>query len=147
MKIILRALFALSAFLVNCPPALADQSGRPDDMSLESFQFGPANRWTFSHMREVLPTANIARDPDRFRKLERSESATDEFSVTFRERDQTIDEIADHQYIDGLLLLKDGEIVFEKYYGHLAEDRSHLMNSISKSVASCWKHSLQQRSI
>jgi hypothetical protein len=47
---------------------------------------------------------------------------------------QSIDEIARNWYIDGLLILKDGNILFEKYYDHLTEDKPHLMNSISKSV-------------
>jgi CubicO group peptidase (beta-lactamase class C family) len=47
---------------------------------------------------------------------------------------QSIDEIARDWYIDGLLILKNGNIVFEKYYNHLNEDKPHLMNSISKSV-------------
>ncbi|MDH4071930.1 MAG: beta-lactamase family protein [Gammaproteobacteria bacterium] len=113
---------------------LAEQSGRPADLTLAGFQFGPDNRWTFSHMREVLPTVNIERDAARMLVLARSDNAVSDFSVIFQDREQTIDKIAEHQYIDGLLVLKDGEIVFEQYYGHLAEDLPHLMNSVSKSV-------------
>jgi len=34
----------------------AEQSGRPDDLKIANFQFGPHNRWAFSHVREVIPT-------------------------------------------------------------------------------------------
>jgi len=57
-----------------------------------------------------------------------------DFSVPFQGRERTIDEIAASEYLDGLLVIKDGRIVFEKYYGHLTESRPHLMNSVSKSV-------------
>ncbi len=113
---------------------LAEQSGRPENLTLAGFQFGPENRWTFSHMREVLPTVNIQRDPRRALVLEQSNNMVSDFTVTFEGRKQTIDEIAENHYIDGLLVLKDGKILFEKYYGHLTEERPHLMNSISKSV-------------
>jgi CubicO group peptidase (beta-lactamase class C family) len=116
------------------PAVLAEQSGRPENMTLEKFQFGPFNRWTFSHMREVLPTVNIPRDPERFLPLEWSDDPVSDFTVTFQGREQSVDEFAGHQYVDGLLVLKDGKILFEKYYGHLTEDHPHLMNSVSKSV-------------
>jgi len=112
----------------------AEQGGRLKNLNLESFQFGPANRWTFSHMREVLPTVNIPRDPEGFLPLANSAELASDFSLAFQGSDQTIDEIVGHQYIDGLLILKNGEIVFEKYYGHLTQDLPHLMNSVTKSV-------------
>ena len=112
----------------------AEESGRPTNLTLESFQFGPVNRWTFSHMREIIPTVNIPRDTNRFLMLNNSDDLVADFSVEFQGRKQSIDEIAVHQFIDGLLIIKDGEIVVEKYYGHLTQDRPHLMNSVSKSI-------------
>ena len=112
----------------------AEESGRPTNLTLESFQFGPVNRWTFSHMREIIPTVNIPRDTNRFLVLNNSDDLVADFSVEFQGRKQSIDEIAAHQFIDGLLIIKDGEIVVENYYGHLTQDRPHLMNSVSKSI-------------
>ena len=112
----------------------AEESDRPANLTLESFQFGPVNRWTFSHMREIIPTVNIPRDTNRFLVLNNSDDLVADFSVEFQGRKQSIDEIAVHQFIDGLLIIKDGEIVVEKYYGHLTQDRPHLMNSVSKSI-------------
>ena len=45
-----------------------------------------------------------------------------------------IDEIVKKRFIDGIIILKNDEILFEQYYGNLTEDKPHLMNSISKSV-------------
>ena len=112
----------------------AEESDRPTNLTLESFQFGPVNRWTFSHMREIIPTVNIPRDTNRFLVLNNSDDLVADFSVEFQGRKQSIDEIAVHQFIDGLLIIKDGEIVVENYYGHLTQDRPHLMNSVSKSI-------------
>jgi CubicO group peptidase (beta-lactamase class C family) len=112
----------------------AEQSGKPENLTLARFQFGPENRWAFSHVREVLPTVNIERDSRRMLVLKQSEDMVSDFSVTFEGRMQAIDEIAENHYIDGLLVIKGGEILFEKYYGHLTEERPHLMNSVSKSV-------------
>ena len=91
------------------PAALAEQSKRPEGLTLEAFQFGPVNRWTFSHMREVLPTINIGRDTGRFLPLEQSARSVSDFSVSFQDSVQAIDEIAGHQYIDGLLVIREGQ--------------------------------------
>lgn len=109
-------------------------SAKPDNLTLSNFQFGPVNRWSFSHLREVLPTANIAHDRERVLDLERSEREIHDFTIHFNGREQGINDIVKSQYIDGLLVLKDGEILFEKYYGHLTDSKPHLMNSISKSI-------------
>ena len=129
----LRALsFAIA--LLTAVVASAEQSGRPDELRLANFQFGPNNRWAFSHVREVMPTVNIAHDNRRIMELEISPHARDDFSVGFQGKSQRLDDIAEHQYIDGILILKDGKIVVEKYYGHLTVDRPHLMMSVTKSV-------------
>ena len=112
----------------------AEKSGRPEDLTLANFQFGPHNRWAFSHLREVMPTVNIPNDDRRILALETSPQKSRDFSLELRGESQQLDEIAKSQYIDGLLVLKDGEIVVEEYYGHLTPDQPHLMMSVSKSV-------------
>ena len=64
-------------------PCLAEQSGRPESLTLAGFQFGPENRWTFSHMREVLPTLNIQRDAERFLVLEQSDDIVSDFGDSY----------------------------------------------------------------
>ena len=124
----------LTVLLLGQSISVAEESGRPENLALESFQFGPVNRWAFSHMREVIPTVNIPRDPTQFLVLKKSADFVTDFSVKFQGRQQSIDNIAEQQYIDGLLILKDGDIVFEQYYGSLKPELPHLMNSVSKSV-------------
>ncbi len=103
-------------------------------MNLESFQSGPDNRWAFSHLREVIPTVNIPRDRSGFQLLKRSPNVVSDFSVEFQGVNQSINKIAASQYLDGLLIVKNNQIVVENYYGHLSESRPHLINSMSKSV-------------
>ena len=92
------------------------ESNRPDNLSLSNFQFGPVNRWSFSHIREVSPTVNIEHDSESIFKLQRSKAFIKNFSIDHEDRLQEIDEIAKNWFIDGLLILKDNEILFEKYF-------------------------------
>ena len=70
------------------------ESNRPDNLSLSNFQFGPVNRWSFSHIREVLPTVNIEHDSESIFKLQRSKAFIKNFSIYHEDRLQEIDEIA-----------------------------------------------------
>ena len=110
------------------------QSGRPDGMTLENFQFGPHNRWAFSHIREVIPTTNIPHDNERVLPLKRHPSASENRTIDWQGRTESFDEIAEDHFLDGILVLKGDEILVERYYGELTEERPHLMMSVTKSV-------------
>ncbi len=133
--------------LLACKAGFADYSGRPESLTLENFQVGPDNRWAFSHIREVLPTVNIRHDDHQVLPLVRSAAAVDDFTLVMQGKAQPIDAIAEQQYIDGLLILKDGKIVFEKYYGHLKPELPHLMMSVSKSVIGLLTGVLEEKGV
>ena len=122
----------------------ADQSTRPEDVSLSNFQFGPFNRWSFSHLREVLPTVNIEHSDGQILKLKKSKKYTENFDLDYYGQTQFIDEIAKKRFIDGIIILENDEILFERYYGNLTEDKPHLMNSITKSVVGLLAGKLEQ---
>ena len=87
----------LTIWLLGQSIAVAEKSRRPDNLTLASFQFGPLNRWAFSHMREVIPTVNIPRDPTRFLVLENSSDLVTDFALKFQGHEQSIDHIAEQQ--------------------------------------------------
>lgn len=147
MKRIPSLLLIIVLTLIAAKVAYADYSGRPDGLTLENFQVGPHNRWAFSHIREVIPTVNIPHDDQHVLPLTRSAAAVDDFSLTFQGKTQSFDALATQQYIDGLLVIKDGKIVFEKYYGHLKAELPHLMMSVTKSVVGLLTAVLEEQGV
>ena len=131
----------LMLFMSN---GFSNENNRPSNLTLSNFQFGPINRWSFSHIREVIPTVNIERSQDRVLNLKKSRNYTDNFSLNYDGQIQSIDEIVRKRFIDGIIILKNDEILFEQYYGNLTEDKPHLMNSISKSVVGLLAGKLEQ---
>ncbi|MAI78799.1 MAG: 6-aminohexanoate hydrolase [Deltaproteobacteria bacterium] len=127
---------SLSLFVFSETGIASQVTDRPETLTLTNFQFGPQNRWAFSHMREVLPTAKIEKNNKQVLTLHRGPDYVDDLTISFDGQERSIDEIAKSQYIDGLLVLKGGQIVFEKYFGYLDESKPHLMNSVSKSIVS-----------
>ncbi len=128
------ATLALAAGLLMSGTVQAQQDGRPPGLTLANFQYAPHNRWGFSHVREVIPTANIAHDNRRVLSLGTAASAGQDFSFAYHGKQRQMDEIAAEQFIDGILVIKDGRILVEKYYGALRPELPHLMMSVNKSV-------------
>ncbi len=136
MTVILRSLqaLALTAGLLMAGAVHAQQDGRPPGLNLANFQYAPYNRWGFSHVREVIPTANIAHDNQRVLALDTSPGAGQDVSFLYRGKQQQLDAIAAEQFIDGIVIIKDGRILLERYYGALRPELPHLMMSVNKSV-------------
>lgn len=121
-------------WMIGSPPP-PDKVISPDDPRNGAF---PRTRWTFSHIRELVPTAAVPRggpvwtlplalrddlDAVRFDPLPGSGFAP---GMTWRESQAA-------NYTDGILVLHRGRIVYERYFGALTPARQHITFSVSKS--------------
>ncbi len=112
------------------PPA-ADKTVRFIDGS--SLRF-PNTRWSFSHIRELVPTAQVARGNGSVSKLPRALKDLD--AVSYADMDgkpRTWKEMLALTYTDGVVVMHKGKIVYEKNMGALASDGSHIAMSVTKS--------------
>jgi CubicO group peptidase (beta-lactamase class C family) len=103
-------------------------------VSLANWQDPPFNRWSFQHIRDLIPTARIERGDGPVSRLARAER--DPTGVPFRDggREMTIGQLLDRTWTDGFLVLHGGRIVFEEYRNGMRPDTAHLLMSVSKSV-------------
>lgn len=99
------------------------------------FRF-PQTRWSYSHVRELLPTSVVRRGSGPVSELPRA-LRTDIDEVTFQpigaSGTRTWAQSLDANYTDGILILHQGKIVYERYFGVLTPERQHLAFSVSKS--------------
>ncbi len=112
------------------PPA-ADKTVLFANGSLWKF---PLTRWAFSHERELLPSKTVPRRNDPIVSFKRAER--DLGKVEFKTMDgqrMTFTEALAKTYTDGIVVLHKGNIVYEKYFAALTEDRQHAAMSITKS--------------
>jgi CubicO group peptidase (beta-lactamase class C family) len=105
-------------------------------VTLANWQDPPFNRWSFQHLRELVPTARISRGAGAVRRLPRAELDLSEIRFQSGERDLTVAEMLAESYTDGFLVLHRGRIVAEQYFNGMREDTPHLLMSVSKSVVS-----------
>jgi hypothetical protein len=100
------------------------------------FRF-PQTRWSFSHIRQLMPTSVVRRGSRPASVLPEAGRAADIDAVTFqpigRSESMTWAESLAANYTDGILILHRGRVVYERYFGALAADRQHLAFSVTKS--------------
>ena len=94
----------------------------------------PWNRWSFQHVREILPTAEVWRGNGPVRVLPREEQDLDGLAVVGVDGvETTLAGFLDQTYTDGLLVLKRGAVAYERYFNGMDERTLHLSQSVAKS--------------
>ena len=107
---------------------------RPAGVSGDTWQFGPLNRWAYTHIREILPTKDIPNDGRNVRPIPGLDDAARDLRLDLAGEDILLSDAMEKQYIDGVLVLRNGRAVAERYAGTLTAERTHLMWSVSKTI-------------
>jgi CubicO group peptidase (beta-lactamase class C family) len=109
-------------------------------VTLANWQDPPYNRWSFQHLREVIPTQRISRGPGPWRGLPQHSAAPLLDGITVHRlagHTSTFAELIAETWTDAVVLLHDGQIVYEQYFNGMAEETPHLLMSVTKSVVGC----------
>ena len=94
----------------------------------------PWNRWSFQHVREILPTAEVWRGSGIVREFASRERNLDDLVVVDSAGvPTTLAGHLDETYTDGFLVLKDGAIGYERYFNGMGQRTPHLSQSVAKS--------------
>lgn len=111
-------------------PPPRDKIVRMADGSIWKF---PQIRWSFNHMRELLPTKNV-RHAATSSPLVAQPADIDGVSFkTMAGDDMTWKEMLAKTYTDGILVMHDGKVIYERYFGAGAPHRPHQSMSVTKS--------------
>lgn len=100
------------------------------------FRF-PKLRWSVCHMRQLRPTVRVARGLGPPRLLPRDiDPALDgiDFELAGTRKTMTWREAQDAAYTDGIVVLHEGRIVYERYSGCLRPSGQHAAMSMTKSL-------------
>ena len=121
-------------WMQGSPPPL-DKVIKFEDGSFSRF---PQTRWSFSHYRELFPTARVTRGPGAIAPLPRV-IRRDLDAVAFMPLGQsssmTWAQAFEAVYGDAVVILHRGHIVYERYNGVTDGDTAHIMFSVSKSFS------------
>jgi CubicO group peptidase (beta-lactamase class C family) len=117
--------------LMQGAPVPADKQVRWTDGSMWRF---PQQRWAFSHMRELVPTVNIACEgavsvlPVALR-----DDLDDVRLVTLDGQAMTWRDSLAATYTDAILVMKNGLVVYERHFGATTPSTQHILFSVTKS--------------
>lgn len=119
-------------WMVGSPPP-AERTIRFEDGSFLKF---PQLRWTFSHWRELFPTGVVWRGPGPVSELPRA-PREDLDAVSFTPlgggAPMTWGQSLAANYTDGVLVMHRGKVVYERYFGALKPEGTHIAHSVTKS--------------
>jgi len=94
--------------------------------------------WYMQHARQVSPTVDVSSRPEPVFEL--PEEALDLDALRVGKADGTVwtmSEMLDGAFVDGILVLRAGRLVYERYLRGLTPETPHLCQSVTKAVTSC----------
>jgi len=98
--------------------------------TLANWRTPPFNRWAFQHVREIVPSAEIAHDPGDVWRLEAAPADLSGLRVGDGDLDAALAATA----TDALVVLHRGRIAYEAYANGMTANTPHILMSVSKSV-------------
>ena len=114
-----------------------DVSGRGMDNSItvENWLQAPNNRNSFQIVQTLFPTIRIRRGQGSVSNFGTAPMDLASLTCTTSCGDAcTIGEMLDTRFVDAFLVVKNGSLVFERYFNGMSNDSHHLLNSVTKSV-------------
>ena len=96
-----------------------------DVAKLDNWRTTPYSKWSFHHVREIVPSAEIKNN--------------NQVIIPLRENIKTfvnlnISKIMDETETDAIVITKDNDILFEKYNNKMTKSSPHILFSVSKSI-------------
>ncbi len=105
-------------------------------VTLANWRMPPFNRWAFHHVREIVPSAEIANDPLDVAALEGVPG-----------RHPALDALFEETASDGLLVLRRGRVAYERYANGMTPESPHILMSVSKSMLGLLAGILEARGV
>jgi CubicO group peptidase (beta-lactamase class C family) len=117
-----------------------DALQRDPSTTSANWQESPHNRWSFWHVRELLPTQRVSRGDGPPRPLPRGSSGSDVLAVdvTLPDRSSaTVGDVFARTYTDAYAVAHRGVVVAEGYAPTGGPAKTHAVMSVTKSVVAC----------
>ena len=114
--------------MMGFPP---DANGQ---VTLANWRTAPFNKWSFTHLRELIPTASIAADPGAAAQMPVASVDLGGLGFEFDGSSYDLARFLAATDTDGLLVLREGRIVHEHYGPGMDAATPHFLASVTKSV-------------
>ncbi len=117
-----------SLLMSGFPPVESDQA------TLANWRTAPYLKWSFQHVRELVPSADIAHSPGGVWQIESAHQDFSSFSFQCDGETYSLDQFIADTDTDGLAILHRGKVIFEHYGNGMTANTPHILMSVSKSL-------------
>ncbi len=100
-------------------------------VTLANWRTAPFSSWGFSHVREIIATAEIPNNPKAVWEIEYNPDSLADLPVG---GDMNLNGYLDATFTDAFLIIHKGKIVAEEYRNASGPDKPHILMSVSKSM-------------
>ena len=102
-----------------------------DQVTLANWRNAPFSSWAFSHVREIIQTADIPNNPEDIWRLQSDPSDLADLPV---DSGLNLNGFLDATYTDAFLVIHRGKIIVEDYRNAAGAHIPHILMSVSKSM-------------
>jgi CubicO group peptidase (beta-lactamase class C family) len=118
----------VDALMQGFPP------GSEGQVTLANWRSFPHLRWAFQHVRELVPSADIANDPGDIEHLPARQADFAGLRIEAGNEPLTLDAFLERSDTDGIVVLHRGAVVLEHYGNGMTAGTPHILMSVSKSI-------------
>ena len=112
-------------------------------VTLANWRTAPFNRWAFHHVRELIPSADIAHDVVEVNKFEKHGVDLSGLRIDPDAGEaMDLDAFLNATDTDGMAILRRGRLVFERYAAGMTDETPHILMSVSKSMLGLLAHEI-----
>ena len=105
------------------------------DVNLANWRVAPFSKWAFQHVRDLIPTADIAHAPGQIWRLEVAPRSLAAFRAPTLEGERVdLEAFLTATATDALVILSEGKIVYEYYADRATAHTPHIIMSATKAV-------------
>jgi len=109
-------------------------SNRPANFNLDDWQDGPLNKWAFQNISSFLPVQEIAPAEKPLQVANAALQGLETLSIESMGKTYSLSNLLKETDTDAIVVLKNGELAYEKYFNGMQEGSLHLLQSVSKSI-------------
>ena len=120
---------SIDSLMSGFPPSENDQ------VKASAWRMPRHARWSFSHLRQLLPTAPIAASTNPAKLTSARQNLSDLAFYDRANQQHDVQQFLKVSHTDAFAVMHRGQLVFDWFDGFGAAERPHIIFSITKSMA------------
>lgn len=117
--------------MMGFPPSIESQ------VTIGNYRVHPYSKWSFQNISAIGNTVMIPRSGNIFELEENYDESIGQLQLTdANNKETTVERAFEENYTDGILVVKNDKILYEKYYNGFDKDQHHIWYSATKSLTS-----------